>query len=210
MGCGNNANVLTYSWMGSLIKAQAMLEAGVRLSVRQESLLRGSQPVCRKRCSACCESPANRATDLEVAGAVWYLNGALPHGADAVLARLAGGGSTGCPFLHEGICAVYPMRFLSCRQLVVFGRACASGEDPSRSRRADVLTLLRRHALKSYSLLLPHLGVQPVLEDPLALEAQVHAATRQVGALRVPCAPEFLAGVDGYATQLARKAAQAA
>ncbi|WP_243440040.1 YkgJ family cysteine cluster protein [Fundidesulfovibrio soli] len=210
MGCGTTAKALTFSWMGSLIKAQAMLEAGVRLSLRQESLLRGSQPACRKRCSACCESPVHRATDLEVAGAVWHLTGANPPGSKAVLARLAEGGGQGCPFLHEGACSVYPMRFLSCRQLVVFGRACAPGEDPSRTRRGDMLTLMRRHALKGYALLLPHMGVEPDLQDPLALEAQVFEATRPACSLRVPDPRAFLAGMDAAASQAALKAARAA
>ena len=206
MDCENSDKRLTFSWMGSLIKAQAVLEAGVRLSVRQETLLRGEGAACRKRCSGCCEHPSGRATELEVAGALWHLLDARPAGAHGVLERLESGGGAACPFLHEGACTVYPMRFLSCRQLVVFGKPCASGEDPLRTRRGDVLTLLRRHALKGYALLLPHLGVQ-VAGDPLELEAQVLANTSPLAGLRVARPEELPARMDRRAKPGAREAA---
>ena len=54
----------------------------------------------------------------------------------ALAARLAAfGGETArlgatCPFLHEGRCAVYPVRPMACRRYIVYGAPCARGRIP--------------------------------------------------------------------------------
>lgn len=146
------------SWLPSLYKAQAAMDSGVRLAVRGESQLRLSAPACAPGCSGCCSSRSPLASAVEIAGAILHLSrdGALC--AKTVLDRVLAPGSGGCPFLEGGLCSVYPMRPLSCRQLVVFGRACHAGEDPSRTRPGEVLTPLQGHALRAYSIILPHMG----------------------------------------------------
>jgi Fe-S-cluster containining protein len=175
---------LTLHWMPSLIKAQAIMDSGVRLAVRQESLLRGAGPACGNSCGECCSSRRAEATAVEMAGALWSLRrGASESEAKALDQFMAPAEpvSRGCPFFVDGACAVYSMRFLSCRQLVVFGRSCSPNEDPTRTRRADLLTPLRLHAYKAYSLLLPHLGVSTPPSDPLELEAALKARLNPVG-----------------------------
>jgi hypothetical protein len=163
--------VLTPTWLQSLIKAQAIMDSGVRLAVRQEAELRGMRPSCGVRCSGCCSSGHLSATSLEVAGALWRLSNDESPVAEKALARFTSNDNGSCPFLVEEACAVYSMRFLSCRQLVVFGRPCAQDENPFRTRRSDVLTPLRQYAFKAYASLLPHLDIHSRPSDPFELEA---------------------------------------
>jgi Fe-S-cluster containining protein len=200
---------LTLHWMPSLIKAQAIMDSGVRLAVRQESVLRGAGPACGEQCGGCCSSRRAEATAVEMAGALWSLKRDTSESAAAALERFLAPPrlqDQGCPFLVEGACSAYSMRFLSCRQLVVFGRACSPGEDPTRSRRADLLTPLRMHAYKAYSLLLPHLGVPVPPSDPLELEAALKGCLNPAGDFSARVAASLLLTHGTEAAQASRQA----
>lgn len=149
------------SWLPSLHKAQAAMDSGVRLAMRGESQLRLSAPVCAPGCSGCCSARAPLASAVEIAGAILHLSRGSVHGVKPVLDRMLSPGSEGCPFLEGGLCSVYPMRPLSCRQLVVFGRACHAGEDPARTRPGEVLTPLPGHTQRAYSIICSHMGAGP-------------------------------------------------
>lgn len=178
---------LTHLWLPSLIKAQAIMDVGVRLAVRHESALRGESPACREKCAGCCSSRHVAATPVEVAGATWQLQREATPRARTALERLAGKEADGnCPLLVDGLCAAYSMRFLTCRQLVVFGRSCSPGEDPFRTRRADVLTPLRTYAFKARSLLLPLLGVTRLPSGPEEMDALMAGLTHPVSAYAGP------------------------
>ncbi|KAF0232710.1 MAG: hypothetical protein FD177_2307 [Desulfovibrionaceae bacterium] len=193
---------LTHLWLPSLIKAQAIMDVGVRLAIRHESAVRGETPACREKCAGCCSSRHMAATSLEIAGAAWHLRRESSPRSLAALDRLCGNGpdeadDEGCPLLMDGVCAAYPMRFLSCRQLVVFGRACSRGEDPFRTRRADVLTPLRTYAFKSYSLLLPHLGVIGMPGSPGEMDSLLTGLVQPVRAHGNPILITAVPGVVG-------------
>lgn len=193
---------LTHLWLPSLIKAQAIMDVGVRLAIRHESAVRGEAPACRENCAGCCSSRHMAATSLEIAGAAWHLKRESSQRSLAALDRLWGNGpdedgEEGCPLLVDGVCAAYSMRFLSCRQLVVFGRSCSMGEDPFRTRRSDVLTPLRTYAFKAYSLLLPHLGVIGMPGSPGEMDALLAGLAQPVRAHGEPvhiCAVPGVAG----------------
>lgn len=191
---------LTHLWLPSLIKAQAIMDVGVRLAIRHESAVRGEAPACRENCTGCCSSRHMAATSLEIAGVAWHLKREGSARSLAALDRLWGAGESdneGCPLLMDGVCAAYSMRFLSCRQLVVFGRACSKGEDPFRTRRADVLTPLRTYAFKAYSLLLPHLGVVGMPGSPGEMDALLAGLAQPVGVHGGPGNVSALTGVAG-------------
>ena len=175
-------NALTPIWLHSLIKAQAIMDSGVRLAVRQEVELRGMKPSCAVRCSGCCSSRQVAATSLEVAGVLWHLSQDESPAAGKALARFTGNDDGACSFLVDGACAAYSMRFLSCRQLVVFGRACDPDENPVRTRRADVLTPLRQYAFKAYAAILPHLDVHTLPTDPFEFETLLGGLLKPAGA----------------------------
>jgi len=190
---------LTHLWLPSLIKAQAIMDVGVRLAIRHESAVRGEKPACRDKCAGCCSSRHMAATSLEIAGAAWHLKRESSPRSLSALERLGrsdqdGNDAESCPLLVDGLCAAYSMRFLSCRQLVVFGRACSMGEDPFRTRRSDVLTPLRTYAYKAYSLLLPHLGVVGMPGSPAEMDALLTGLMQPV---RFQGAPERACVVPG-------------
>lgn len=147
-------------WLRALHKAQAVMDSAIRLALRQESAVRGQSVACHKGCPACCEHGAATATAVEIGGALNHLMREDSGRARAVLSRFGAGEAQGCPLLVEGECAAYAMRMLSCRQVVVFNAPCASGENPLRSRRGDVLTPLPGQAARAYGALLPHMGVE--------------------------------------------------
>jgi len=149
------------SWLSSLYRAQAAMDSGVRLAVRGESQLRLCPPTCAPGCSGCCSARSPLATAVEAAGAILHLCREGKGAVRTVLERVLAHESRGCPFLEGGLCSVYAMRPLSCRQLVVFGRACHPGEDPARARPGDVLTPLRGHSLRAYANIHQHLGAGP-------------------------------------------------
>jgi len=171
-------------WLPELIKAQAVMDAGVRLAAREEKALRGQAPACGPGCAGCCASSMPYATPVEMAGALRSLARQRPDALRLVFDALERPGQTGCPFLAEGACLVYPMRFLSCRQLVVFGRACANGENPLRTRPSDVLVPLRRHSLRAYALLMPLLDERTLPGDPHELEASLAGVLHPVSFYR--------------------------
>ena len=79
-----------------------------------------------------------------------------------------------CPFLHEGRCAVYPVRPMACRRYIVYGVPCAQGEDPTCTRPhqvlqpgQDFLQAALRHTLPWYR------GRYPVPARPSAAEIQL-------------------------------------
>ena len=78
-----------------------------------------------------------------------------------------------CPFLHEGRCAVYPVRPMACRRYIVYGVPCAQGEDPTCTRPhqvlqpgQDFLQAALRHTLPWYR------GRYPLPDQPSADETQ--------------------------------------
>ena len=108
-----------------------------------ERLGNGRPVACSDGCCACCLCMAVPATALEVSGITWF----VLHQLD-VSARLRLSGKlrtwtrgASCPFLLDASCSVHPMRPLSCRQLIVFGRPCELNEDVHGARPGDVLTL---------------------------------------------------------------------
>ena len=152
--------VWTPPFIPSLLKAYAVIDGGARLALRQETALREAGPACRKGCSQCCSRGDAPVSAVEMAGALWHTARRVdPEVGRLVRTRLSGDTApAGCPFLVEGACAVYSMRFASCRQQFVFGRPCLPGEDPAMTRSADMFTPMRQFALRGFSLIAPYLG----------------------------------------------------
>jgi len=65
-----------------------------------------------------------------------------------------------CPFLLHDSCAVHPMRPISCRQFIVFGKPCEVGEDPYYTRRHDVLSPIQSYVNRAFFIMLPFYGVE--------------------------------------------------
>ena len=138
----------------------------------------GRESSCRAR-RACCSLPRRMrpvlcrqpipVTPLEVLALHSHARHRLPQDRLAGLVdRLAAfqgdkkGMTLPCPFLWDGSCLVYPVRPVACRQYMVFGKACARGEDASRTRPADLLTPFYDYTLTALLRTLPwYAGHEP-------------------------------------------------
>ncbi len=145
-------------WLGALLEAYAILDAGIARAVAADS----RSPACHSGCHACCLQPIP-VSSLEVQGLRWFslthLSGrpARMVGAALLLPPLAPG--TGCPFLVDGACSVYALRPMACREYIVFGRPCQPGEHVEVLRPGDVLPLPEAAQRRAFATLLPHYGV---------------------------------------------------
>ena len=124
-----------------LLDAFAIVDLGVEEALTQS----GKMPACSQGCFYCCLQPIP-VTPLEILALRLFVEHCLPEeGRSALEAKWAAfqGGSEGlntpCPFLHDGQCAVYPVRPIACRQYVVFGSPCVEGEDPTKNRPQQML-----------------------------------------------------------------------
>lgn len=186
-------------WLGMLLDALAVTDAGVTKALERE-LAAGRVLACGKGCANCCANHMIPVTPLEVMGMSWYarecLQGEARRQVPQRLAEWSKGGSGGqesrtCPFLARGLCAIYPLRPVACRQYHVFTRACAPGEDAYETRRQDVLELLPEYKLAADRLMLPFYGFKTPEEIERALCGQY---LRRVSQLLFSCDWSRLAG----------------
>lgn len=97
----------------------------------------GSVLACGPGCAACCSQPIPL-TPLEALGIEAWLRIHSPACGPAIPAQPPAV-TRPCPFLDEGVCQVYAARPLACRRYLVLQRACAPGEDPTRTRPGHLL-----------------------------------------------------------------------
>ncbi|MDD4701595.1 MAG: YkgJ family cysteine cluster protein [Desulfovibrio sp.] len=147
----------SYPGVDLLLDAFSVVDLGVKKATERD----GRVPACHAGCAQCCMQPIP-VTPLEVLGLHSYVRHRLPQASLAALvARLAvfqghkEQMALACPFLVDGTCLVYPVRPVVCRQYMVFGRACAQGEDATRTRPREVLKPLYHYMLTALLRTLP-------------------------------------------------------
>lgn len=165
------------AWLGPLLDAYALMDAAMAASSLSAARRAGKPVACGKGCGDCCVQPIP-VTSPEVLGLSWFAD-AMLHGEPraAVAAALKGlreaGGSPGrgpgCPFFVEGVCAVYPLRPLACREYVVLGRPCSPGEDAATTRPGDMVRLPVAAQRGAFALMLPLVGITGEREIAKAL-----------------------------------------
>ena len=185
--------------MDLLLDAFAVVDCGVAQAIAH----RGQIPACGPNCYQCCIQPIpatpleilalrmfvrlelvpdhmkGHAVGHEPNYLVGHVSGIAPEVGQALTAGFAS--FTGeavrlgaaCPLLHEGRCAVYPVRPMACRRFVVYEASCAKGEDPASTRPhqvlqpgQDFLQAALRHTLPWYR------ERYPLPAMPTAAEAQ--------------------------------------
>lgn len=117
------------------------MDEGVYNDIKKRQ--KSGQPLaCRKGCSSCCKTHKDIPIyPIEIVGIYWYVIEKIsePLRSKIKTALINHKNDSFCPFLIDGICSIYPMRPLACRQFNVFNRACLEGEDPYYTRPQDVL-----------------------------------------------------------------------
>ncbi len=152
-----------YPWLRRLLEAYHISDDGTRTLVEAESKRRNEPVACQKGCYACCIRESYPVSPLELFGISWYVNERLDEAARAaVLHRMATfAPPASCPLLDGGVCAIYPMRPLSCRTFYRFGEPCRGETTETTQQDADWLKssehrdLARRVSLE----MLPFYGI---------------------------------------------------
>jgi uncharacterized protein len=172
----------SHPWLSLLLDAYSVVDQGVAEGIAQE-VSNGSRTLaCTKGCANCCRIHADVPVyPLELAGMYWYsteqVHGAQRNMLITQLAQFEEGAP--CPFLVNDICAVHPLRPMSCRQFNVFDVACAQNEDPYYTRRQDVFTPLDAYTDNAFWLTLPFYGIVNDLDKEVAIkEKHIHRQVR--------------------------------
>lgn len=152
-----------HPWLRHAFDCYAVVDA----SVAEALAASGRKSACAPGCHNCC-SQAIPVTPLEVAALRWFIREAMPGDRLSALREKAGKScpdndngkaphdDAPCRFLLGGSCAVYAVRPVACRRYIIFGEACAPGEDATRTRLRDVLRPSREALHIAYALTLPY------------------------------------------------------
>ena len=143
----------------------ALVDQAVSLARKEVLATQGLATACARGCCHCCRHTIP-ASAPEMAGALWYLAERTPGGVRSpVRENLHRANRTVCPFLHGSVCSVYPMRFMACRQFMVFTIPCAAGEDIWQTRHQDILVPAPGPKAQAFAQLATLYGVE--LQAPL-------------------------------------------
>jgi uncharacterized protein len=149
-------------WLARLLDAYAVIDAGVVEALDKAAGV-GLSPACGKGCAACCAQPIP-VTPLEILGICWFVGEKLAVRTRQVVKRqlmaINKNARTACPFLIGSVCAVHPLRPAVCRNYIVFGRACAPGEDVCATRPLDVMRPSSKAMREAFRVMLPYYGIK--------------------------------------------------
>jgi Fe-S-cluster containining protein len=123
------------------------VDKGIGKALRKE-MRKQRKVACSKGCSSCCKTHQTIPVyPLKLVGISWYaIEKISGHEREILKNQLKSYKENNpCPFLLNGSCMIHPMRPISCRQFIVFGKPCAESEDPYYTRLKDVLPPVKRH-----------------------------------------------------------------
>ncbi len=149
-------------WLSLLLEAYAVIDRGVSIAISRQKRKHNKRPACRERCAACCRTNTDIPVyPLELAGITWYVAEKLQQPVRDTLEQQLSSRSSEppCPFLIDGICSIYPVRPVACRQYIVLGRPCAQNEDPYHTRPEDLLTPIQDFTDEAFFIMLPFYGI---------------------------------------------------
>jgi hypothetical protein len=151
----------SYPWLPTLLKAHALVDRAVKLSLDREYAATGRRPACTKGCDDCCRHVIPVSAP-EIGGALWHLaERGSPRLREKVRQHFAAPRANACPFLVDAACAVYPLRFMACRQFVIFNAPCPGNADVSLTRGGDLLTPDFPLKMQAFAQLATLYGVAP-------------------------------------------------
>jgi uncharacterized protein len=153
-------------WLALLMDAYFITDQGISEGIKREEK-QGNKLACARGCSSCCKSHESIPVyPLELMGMSWYatevLTGELREKLKHQLNHLENLHS--CPFLIEQSCSIHPARPMACRSFNVFNKQCVDGEDAYYTRRADVLTPIKKYTDDAFNIMLPFYGVKSKAE----------------------------------------------
>jgi Fe-S-cluster containining protein len=179
-------DVKMYSWLSMLLDAYYLVDRGIAEAVKVESR-KGRKLACGRGCSSCCKTHSTIPVyPAELVGLSWYVTEKMKGPVRQIVKTQLRNyrDNAPCPFLVDGVCTVHPMRPISCRQFIVFGKPCAEGEDPYYTRREDVLSPIRKYVDRAFFIMLPFYGVESEAQRWKIIES---GAVHQVVKLMQTC-----------------------
>jgi len=151
-----------YDWLPPLLDAYYIVDKGIAEAIKKERK-RHRKIACSKGCSSCCKTHQTIPVyPLELVGISWYVTEKiLGPEREVIRNQLRSHEEKNlCPFLLNGACIIHPMRPISCRQFIVFGKPCEENEDPYYTRLKDVLPLVKKYVDNAFFIMLPFYGVK--------------------------------------------------
>ena len=149
-------------WLSLLIDAYFIIDKGISEAIKQEQLKKRIL-ACGKGCSNCCRTHSDIPVyPLELVGLSWYAVEKVAGPEREMIKKHLNEyrKNDPCPFLLDNSCAVHPMRPISCRQFIVFGKPCDVEEDPYYTRRHDVLSPIQSYVDRAFYIMLPFYGIE--------------------------------------------------
>ncbi|MCU7833902.1 MAG: YkgJ family cysteine cluster protein [gamma proteobacterium symbiont of Taylorina sp.] len=149
-------------WLSLLLEAYLVTDQGISESIQREEK-QGRQLACAQGCAACCKSHETIPVyPLELMAMSWYcveiIDGELRDKLKHQLRNLENLNS--CPFLIDNSCSLHVIRPMACRNFNVFNTQCSEGEDAFYTRRADVLTPIKKYNDEAFNIMLPFYGIK--------------------------------------------------
>jgi Fe-S-cluster containining protein len=151
-----------YPWLSMLLDAYFIVDKGIAQAIASEQQ-KDRVVACSMGCSSCCRTHKDIPVyPLELVGISWYVTEKITGLERGVLRKQleTHGAKDSCPFLLGGVCSVYPVRPIACRQFNVFGETCAQGEDPYYTRIKDILPPVKKHIDQAFFIMLPFYGIE--------------------------------------------------
>ncbi len=129
-----------YSCLTIVLDSYAICDEALQQEISREEGKRGVKAACAKGCYFCCMHYDIPVSTSEFMGIAWYASEILESDVREELSKklTAQAFTTGCPFLLDGACSIYPLRPLACREFVVYRAPCKESEDPYFSRPEDM------------------------------------------------------------------------
>jgi uncharacterized protein len=150
-----------YEWLSMLLDAYHVNDVGTYKELKIEKKKRNQKIACHKGCFKCCLKPDVPISEIEFVGISWYSSEMISDSTirNKLKKQLRNHRKNlKCPFLLDGVCSIYPIRPLACREYYVFGKPCDDDEEPILSRPYDVWSPSRNVARKSALKILPFYG----------------------------------------------------
>ena len=161
-----------YHWLSILLDAYHIIYTFVLKEIPKEEKRRGEKLACKKSCHSCCTAPIIDLTEIEIMGISWYssekLTGPVRKKVKSNLYSYQK--TTSCPFLVDGLCSIYKVRPITCREFHVFGLPCGAKEDVLITRPHDIWGTSRANGKKVAMKLMPFFGINDTESQEIAFE----------------------------------------
>ncbi len=151
-----------FPWLPTLLDAYYIIDRGIAEAIKTETK-KTRQLACIKGCSNCCKTHRTIPVyPMELVGITWYATEQIFSSERETLRNFLETykKDNPCPFLADNFCLIHPMRPISCRQFIVFGKQCDEGEDPYYTRHGDVLKPIQKYVDDAFFLMLPFYGIK--------------------------------------------------